>query len=157
MRHRLKEKLIIGGVLVAFLVGAGTSPAFATSGTGYDGTDPASTGCATGSVDIKDVNLYIGGTSTLVGYMQVRYSPSCGTNWVRVYNIGTSDAVSKTFVQRPAQGSLPDSGPIGSADAYPGGWAYGPQVYATGSTCIYAQAGLVTSAWTAWSSLYYLC
>lgn len=159
MRISIGKRLTLGVLAAALLVGASALPASATSGTGFDNTNPAAGPdyCATGSVPIKTVNLYANGVGPLVGYMEVRYSSKCGTNWVRVYNIGTSDARSKTYIQRPAQGSLPASVPISSDDSYPGGWAYGYQLYAGGATCIYVQGGLTTSAWTASSGYLYLC
>lgn len=159
MRLSFGKRVTIGAVVIALLVGVSAAPASAASGTGHDNTNPAGAPdyCASGSVPIKTVNLYANGTGPLVGYMEVRYSARCGTNWVRVYNISTSGAVSRTYIHRPAQGSLPDSGAITSADVYPGGWAFGYQVYASGSTCIYVQGGLTTSAWTAWSPYLYLC
>lgn len=159
MRLSFGKRITIGAALVALLVGSTAVPASATSGTGFDNTDPAGGPdyCASGSYPIKTYNLYANGSGPLVGYMEVRYSPSCQTNWVRVYNSGTSDALSKTYIRRYAQGSLPDSGAITSSDLYPGGWAYGYQVYAPGSTCVQVQGGLTTSAWTAWSPYVTLC
>jgi hypothetical protein len=137
------------------VTGAGIAPAYATSGTGYDGTDPASTGCANGSTLIYSQDLHINGNGAKVGVMEVRYSPTCGTNWVRVQNLGTTDAVSKKYILREAQGSLPRF-EQGIPDTYVG-WSYGNQVYAPGATCIWVQGGLVTGAWTAWSDYRQLC
>ena len=137
------------------LVGVGVAPANATSGTGYDGTDPASTGCASNSTVIYSQNLYIGGTSAYVGAMEIRYSAACQTNWVRVYNASSSATVSNKYVERRAQGSLTYFAQ-NVPDTYIG-WSYGVQVYAPGSTCIWVQGGLSNSAWTANSSYFQIC
>jgi len=159
VRISFGKRLTLGALAAALFVGASALPASATSGTGFDNTNPAAGPdyCATGSVPIKTVNLYANGVGPLVGYMEVRYSSKCGTNWVRVYNINTPDARSQTYIQRPAQGSLPASVPITSDNVFPGGWAYGYQLYAAGSTCINVQGRLSASAFTADSGVIYLC
>jgi len=145
----------LGAMALVVLVGAGAGPASATSGTGYDGTSPATTGCATGSYVIYSRNLYIGGSGAYVGAMEVRYSPACGTNWVRVYNQSTTDGVSQKYVERRAGNGLPYA-QSGVNDAGLG-WSYGNQIYASGSTCIWVQGGIVTGAWTAWSPYVQIC
>ena len=129
------------------------SPANAASGRGLDGTDPASTGCANGSVSIDYQNLYIHGNGPWIGAVDVRYSPSCGTNWIRVYNAsGVYDGHSDKYILRPQQGGLPV---FKQLEVDPGagalGWTYGMQTYAPGTTTICYQGGISTSAWTAHS------
>ena len=79
-------------VLLAILVGmtvlAGTriaaastaqhsSPQVTCSGNGCNGKDPIATGCAVGAYTVQ--------TGVLPDFfVQLRYSPSCGTNWGRV-------------------------------------------------------------------------
>src|SRR5215203_2657682 len=75
--------------LMALLLGisvlaSSASPAAASS---LDGQDPIASGCSAGaytvvSTPIRIIPMYPGG-GTIVGTLELRYSPSCGTNWVR--------------------------------------------------------------------------
>jgi Protein of unknown function (DUF2690) len=51
------------------------------SGNGCDGLDPQSTGC---SYDAVTVPVSGGTVSFSTGTIELRYSPTCGTNWGRV-------------------------------------------------------------------------
>lgn len=138
--------LAIGGVALT------AAPSQAASGTGLDGTDPVRTGCVNGSISIAYQDIYMNSIGPWVGAVDLRYSPACGTNWVRVYSNGSaSSGQSKKYIERPAQGGLPYFRQA-EIDSGAAGWTYGMQVYAPGSTTICYQGGLVTSAWTAWST-----
>jgi hypothetical protein len=51
------------------------------SGNGCNGLDPIATGCASDAIIVT----VTGGTTTFsTGTIQLRYSPTCGTNWGRV-------------------------------------------------------------------------
>ncbi len=53
-------------------------------GNGCNGLDPVSTGCARDGITVRTT----GGTvSFRTGTIQLRYSPTCGTNWGRVFSI----------------------------------------------------------------------
>jgi len=115
----------------------GAAPAYA-AGTSYDNTDPASTGCASGSSAIKTYPINRLGTSTSVGTLEVRYSPGCVTNWVRVYNTLAGTYASK-WMDRDAGPGLAYNQTAAIYD--PGvGWSYGDQLYAPG--CIHVNAGI---------------
>jgi hypothetical protein len=49
------------------------------SGTGCDNKDPAATGCSSGSTTVDS-------QTTSKGTFELRWSPTCQTNWVRVAN-----------------------------------------------------------------------
>src|SRR5688572_8659585 len=50
------------------------------SGRGCNGKDPADTGCSAGSTVADTAKMFTSGTAEL------RWSPTCRTNWVRVVN-----------------------------------------------------------------------
>lgn len=134
-RWNLRAALIIA-------VGLGIAPALtvstaqAATGFGLDGSDPAATGCATGSYPIGGRDLHAG-NGQLVAHLEVRYSPKCGTNWVRMYNY-TSVGASLKSIQRKSSPSYWETeyDPVS-------GWSYSMQVYAPGSTCVFVGGALV--------------
>jgi hypothetical protein len=81
-------------VLVILLAAALTSVSIVTvtstpaqaatcSGYGCDGLDPNATGCSAGANDTGSTYLY-NASGSIVGLLELRYSPACGTNWSRV-------------------------------------------------------------------------
>jgi hypothetical protein len=66
------------------LIGAGTpaNAAITCSGTGCDGILAASTQCVKDAQILESDNHYVG--STLVGNLQIKWSPSCDTAWARM-------------------------------------------------------------------------
>ncbi len=58
-------------------------PHVTCSGNGCNGLDPISTGCA---LDAITVSITGGAVSFRTGTIQLRYSPTCGTNWGRVFS-----------------------------------------------------------------------
>lgn len=74
-------------VLLAFIgtmtVGSTLAHAATCSGYGCDGLDPNATGCSTGANDTASTYLY-NASGSIVGLLELRYSPTCGTNWSRV-------------------------------------------------------------------------
>lgn len=128
LARRVVSVAIAALILPATLL-IGAAPASAHP---LDGTDPgASPYCATGSVPIYSTPIYSDFTGAQIGTMEVRYSPSCGTNWVRVNNTLGYNAHKSIFIVGGASDDEDDWGP---------GWSYGMQIYAPGSTCIYASA-----------------
>lgn len=124
MRGLRKTALSVLGVFAAVLGMVGTAHA----GPQHHGTNPASTGCATGSYAIASHPVR-DGAGAVVTNVEVRYSPSCGTNWVRLYNPVAGTTAHKAI--RVAGGAwLPDEADYGQV------WSYSMQVYAPGSTCI---------------------
>jgi len=133
MRFSLRKKLLLGASFTVLLVGAGAAPAFATSGYGYDGTNPASTPCANDAETLPGYpkDIYSPDGTTEVGTYEIRYSPSCGTNWLRVDNFYPSGTalVRMLFGRDGASGYYLD-------DETANGDMWTPQVYAPGSTCV---------------------
>ncbi|MGO4431719.1 DUF2690 domain-containing protein [Paenarthrobacter sp. RAF9] len=130
VRFGLRKSLsaVLAACFTIGLILANTAPASA-AGYSYDGTDPAVTGCATGSVPISSGYLKDPFTGATSGQWEVRYSSSCGTNWVRAYSYNSSYIVQK-YVQRTSDGySVSDN------DVY-AGWTYSRQIYAPGTTCV---------------------
>ena len=58
-------------------------PHVTCSGNGCNGLDPAVTGC---DLDAYTVSTTGGTVSFRTGTIQLRYSPTCGTNWGRVFS-----------------------------------------------------------------------
>jgi hypothetical protein len=66
-------------VLPAVASAAPVEAAATCSGTGCDNKDPEVTGCAAGAITAASV-------SSPKGRVELRYSPTCGTKWVRIPN-----------------------------------------------------------------------
>ncbi len=130
---------IVGLVLVVGVAPASAHP--------LDHTNPSTTGCASGSYAIYSKAIK-NGAGTTIGMMEVRYSPSCGTNWVRVNNYGYG----------PVAGKMVSV--VGGAYDYVGdayvGWSYGNQLYAPGSTCIIVEGSIRSSSNTVIGSTGYI-
>lgn len=133
-RVRLAAAMVVTAMA---LTTAAMQPADAAA-TGYrlDRTDPAQTGCATGAYSFGGRNLY-SSNGTRVAYMEVRYSPKCLTNWVRVYNYTYIGDTLKS-IQRKQKPSVWVTTPDTTH-----GWTYSMQVYAPGSTCVYVGVALL--------------
>lgn len=58
------------------------APQVTCSGYGCDHQDPAATGCSAGSYTVTSAPITIG--STVYGTVELRWSPTCQTNWSRV-------------------------------------------------------------------------
>ncbi|MGH3175505.1 MAG: DUF2690 domain-containing protein [Streptosporangiaceae bacterium] len=78
--------LIVGAIaliispLILFSV-AMPAQAAGCSGRGCDGGDPVQTGCVTGAYTVASDYIYYLGT--VIGRVDLRYSPVCETNWTR--------------------------------------------------------------------------
>ena len=151
LRKSLFGLAVSAGVVLSVVLSAAPAQA---AGYGYDGTDPASTGCATGSTAIASFPIKVNGTGSTVATLEVRYSSACGTNWVRINN-----TVSGMFVNKWIQRT---SSPVYTQEDTDTnvGWSYGMQVYAPGSTCIQVDGVLIYNdgnndpyAWSGWHSL----
>lgn len=123
---------LLFAVVALFGLNLSAPTANAASGTGFDGTDPISTGCVNSGQLISEraVNTWQGENA---GTVQVWYSSACGTNWVRTWT-RYDEGNSNKNIERPAQNGLhafaEHEGDLG------GGWSYSMQVYAPGSTQI---------------------
>src|SRR5438477_6662307 len=78
------------------------------SGNGCNNKDPDQTGCAVGAYTVQ--------TGVLASaYIQLRYSPTCGTNWARVLSRSNNNDVYLVLVERAdglAYGSKGLVGPV---------------------------------------------
>src|SRR5262245_1467970 len=92
-RRRLAGLAAAASIGLGTLIGLPASPAFAAtcSGNGCNGLDPIATGCATGAYTVASAPMsdpY--GTAATI---DLRYSPSCGTNWSRLtMSVGTGNS-----------------------------------------------------------------
>ena len=90
-------------------------------------------------------NLYAFPSNLLgkvIGTLEVRYSPRCGTNWVRLNNTITGTDALKS-IQRKS------SPPIWVTEHdWVTGWSYSMQVYAPGATCVYVGGAILSKVKT---------
>ena len=140
--------VIAGGVvglgILALVVGLLVSQpgaartAGAVSGV-QDGSDPSVTGCATDGVTVDNVNVY-DPPEHLVGVLQLRSSPRCGTSWPRFVPVAmlafTPKLTLELDVYRPADGASAKY-----AVTYDGLDAYGNMLISS-HQCVYAQVTL---------------
>jgi hypothetical protein len=72
----------------------------------YDGADPAATGCASNAKTLASAPLYLPNTTSQVGTIEMRYSNTCLTQWIRVHSNQTScsghPCRNKAEITRPA-------------------------------------------------------
>lgn len=125
-RRRFILRAAVASALALALAGASAAPAYA--GPQHQGTDPAATGCNVNASQIatRAVQDELGHT---VATVQVFYSNSCQTNWIRVTGNPAGGTATKDI--RAAGGSwLPTESDYGT------GSSYSMQVYAPGSTCV---------------------
>jgi len=131
-----RRRRIVGGiaVVVGLLVGTLGIAAPAQAGPQHNGTDPAATGCNANAalISTHSVETELG---QVVAQVEVYYSYSCQTNWIRVTQNPAGGATVKSI---RARGSawLPDEVDYGT------GSSYSMQVYAPGDTCIEYQVHL---------------
>ena len=75
-----------------------------------DGDDPQTSGCAADAytVQTKTVTDQSGGGLGTLGYVDLRYSPHCGTNWARLRPTSTSNPPAEYYaaVYRPSDGAI---------------------------------------------------
>lgn len=100
--------------------------------------DPIQAGCSSDAytVSTQPVTNNSGG---IVGQVQLRYSPHCGTNWAKVIsNIGTADLEADVFTSSD-----------GAFYAATSTSAYTDMVYAPTPVCAYAMASINYGPWSA--------
>ncbi|TFD37070.1 DUF2690 domain-containing protein [Cryobacterium sp. TMT2-10] len=99
----------------------------------HHNTGPVSTGCAT---DARTIRTFGVDATT---WVDVRYSPKCGTNWLRFSNNAKTGWLKITSDWNP---SVPVEKYVNPGDSV----YWSNQVYAPGSTCITVQAS-IRSGW----------
>jgi hypothetical protein len=89
---RTKLIAIFTGLIMAMLMLFASGPALAAScsDASCEGLDPAATGCSADAYVAASATLYRQSDNAAVGTLQLKYSPTCGTNWIKVIsNIGS--------------------------------------------------------------------
>lgn len=139
--HCLMSALMIGAL---FLAGT-AAPASAAVVDGDNGSDPQTTGCSTSGITVATWPLFVQGQQWAT--VELRYSTSCQTNWIRVTRTGAGrvGSVIKTITRPktylPQGGALPY---FSQTEVDPASYStsYGMQVYAPGHMCVVASATL---------------
>lgn len=96
-------KKILSGALGAFVLAAslvGTAAPAQAATYPYDGQYASNTSCNKDAVTKASANINSAAWGTRVGYIELRYSPSCRTTWARLtslltydpYNLGAASA-----------------------------------------------------------------
>ncbi|WP_329171335.1 DUF2690 domain-containing protein [Streptomyces sp. NBC_01477] len=130
----------VAACLVAAAVGVPLTTGTATAATGsqYDYTDPAATGCSGNAITYWSKNLLNPANGAVTGVVELRYSRTCQTNWVRVNNY-VGGAVAEKIIVRPRT-LLPQGGSLDYAqdvtDDALTGYSYGLQFYAPAGVCV---------------------
>ena len=114
------------------------------SGNGCNGLDPSTTTCQYDATTVRAIDIFRNGTNLKIGYVELRWSNTCGTNWSRVSRTDGAYAESMTARVRRADG-------LSYTDPYTGaGPMWSRMVYARG-VCAWAW-GLVDQSWTSGSN-----
>ncbi len=87
--------LVAGSLLIAAPASAATC-----TGTGCDGTDPINTGCSADAQPATYNPQYVMNGTTTLAVVELRWSPSCGTNWGRIHNRVSPNNTVKVWVYR---------------------------------------------------------
>lgn len=125
-------RVVIAAVAAFGLVVGSALPASAAQS--HNGLDPLASGCANGASTIATFAMKNPTSGSTIALAEVRYSPACQTNWVRVTNPYPSGTVTLTMVITAQNGN--NTGAVTTAN----GQHWSPMVYAPGSTCIMMSA-----------------
>lgn len=133
MKTAVKTLAIVTAVSAAMVLG--TAPAGASKWD--DGTDPVASGCAADAVTVAAYPM----TSDEGAYitdLQVRYSPKCETNWVRVNNpYGSGQATVMASIRKNTEQGRFYNYSTATGDS----WTI--QLWAPGHTCILVLAAII--------------
>lgn len=109
-------------VLSSFMIQVPVSTYAATcSGTGCNGKDPQSSGCASGATTVA--TAYFTG-----GYVELRWSATCQTNWARVVSTSGNKYL-KAYIVQQNVGELYASNVYGQSTYSPMKYAPTGQIY----------------------------
>lgn len=122
----------LAGVGLATAVGAPASAA-----PSHHLTDPVGTGCAANTSTIAKFAMTNDQSGMHITDLEVRYSPSCQTNWIRVNNPYPAGVVNVNTVI-----GLDGSRDLGMGSSSGTGYQWSQQVYAPGRKCVYVTATL---------------
>lgn len=131
------------------LVGAANTAAVAAYADPYTDSNPNTTGCSNGAYTIATRN--IGSPQSYFGTMELRYSPTCQTNWVRANIVGSDSSLRVVkIIKRPSSQPDGQGGWLGYYENfendYGAGSTFGMQVYAPGATCVAAGVTVYNSS-----------
>lgn len=149
MKTRIRRSVAIAAGALALTFGLiSGGPAFAAAPYPlYDGTDPSVTGCSVGASTIASYPIKTP-ANVVVGTMEIRYSPTCDTNWIRSNNTVSGTTMWKTIERYRYH--LPQSGtiPYFSQTEVDGGlgWTYGMQADGASMFCINALSEIKNSS-----------
>jgi hypothetical protein len=137
----VKSTLVAGVLAVTFFTAvlAPVNVSAATcSGNGCNGKDPAATGCNANAYLAKRTQFISAATGNKISgaYMDIYYSRTCGTNWVRVTANPFGGIALKVIDVAKTGGFHEDESDWGA------GSSYSMMVYAPGSTPVQAWAHL---------------
>lgn len=140
---RTGQRALAVAVFVMSAVMVSTTHATAAPYDPYTGSNPHTTGCAADAVTIG--TRQIRSPQAVFGTMEVRYSPSCQTNWVRaVMSVSNSSNIVTKGIRRISSQPDGQGGWLGFFQDYAydpaTGSSFGMQVFAPGATCITAMA-----------------
>jgi hypothetical protein len=128
--------IVLSFAMILSVVAPVNSYAVSCSGAGCNGKDPAATGCNQNAYLAKRYPFYdkygiiLSPYSSSTPYMDIYYSRSCGTNWIRVTNNPYGGTTYKEIQVATPNGFLETESDWGY------GSSYSMMVYAPGSTAI---------------------
>lgn len=132
-------KRVVGGIAASLFVCAlGSSPASAAGcyGDWCSGKDPTATGCANDAITVAS-------TDAGVGRLDLRWSPSCKTNWGRFYLYPTrSDGGGYVYAIQPSTGYKTNNGgwQAGTWSSLTSQTTWSPMIYSP-TRCVKAVVG----------------
>ncbi|WP_333777711.1 DUF2690 domain-containing protein [Streptomyces sp. IBSBF 3136] len=130
--------VVFGGIGLAMIAATGVSNAYT-----YDGSDPSSTGCASGATTVESATVR--NSQVTLGTIELRYSLACHTAWARLTLNQTQGACGNASAGYDcAHGSVTrnNDGRTYSCTIHQGETqCYTPMVYDKGMTS-FAQAGI---------------
>ncbi|MER5664741.1 DUF2690 domain-containing protein [Streptomyces mirabilis] len=77
-RKLARAGVVVGGLGLSMIATVGGAQAYT-----YDGSDPSSTGCSSGSTTVASATVKASSGATF-GTIELRYSTSCHTAWARL-------------------------------------------------------------------------
>lgn len=104
--------------------------------------DPLSSGCANDAYTVDSWGAYNSKHGQYQGTVELRYSPKCGTNWVRMSSNTPGNRV-YAGIQAFPNGEVGGSGTTQSGAAYDVSTSWSGMVDAPGSTCVNVYAYIV--------------
>ncbi|MFI9642134.1 DUF2690 domain-containing protein [Micromonospora sp. NPDC051925] len=125
--RRTSAAVAAGALVAASLLVASPASAVGCTTTGCDGTDPSNTGCSADARNATNQPAYIVKGATTLAVVELRYSPTCGTNWGRINNRVSPSSVKVTAYRDSPRKTTPWYG--GTGTQY-----YGDQLYGDTST-----------------------